>query len=337
MAVGEVTSGPSALLGLGERTGRVGSALLRLLNRYSFGFALLLMIALLLTNLAEEHWKFGLSDQLANFAPLALAAMASTPAIISGGGGFDLSISPLMFFTGEVFVVWLVPNGLGGAESVPIVLALGAAVGLLNGLLIIGLRVQPVVVTLSMYFILIGVDLNVAPAPQYLSDSWIHHLAASVGPIPGAVFTLGVPVLIWIGLGLTPYRRTLYAVGSNDATAFASGVNVAAVRLIAYSLGGLFAAVGSLALVALTFSANASLSTTYTLLAIASVALGGTSLWGGRGGLIGSMLGAACIYLLSNILTALQIDPSYLQVVYGGMLVFAVVLGGVAARGRAAS
>jgi ribose transport system permease protein len=316
------------------RVAGFGAALLRLQSRYSFAFALLLLAVLLLANFVELHGRFGWSDQLANFAPLAIAAMASTPAIISGGGGFDLSISPLMFFTGEVFVVGLAPNGLGGAESVPIVLAIGAAVGLVNGLLIIGLRVQPVVVTLSMYFILIGADLTVAPAPQYLTGSWVRHLATSVGPVPGAVLTLAFPILVWFGLGLTSYRRTLYAVGSNDATAFASGVNVAAVRLVAYALGGLFAGAGSLALVGLTFSANASLSTTYTLLAIAAVALGGTSLWGGRGGLIGSMLGAACIYLLSNLLTTLQIDPSYLQVVYGAMLIFAVILSGVASRTR---
>jgi ribose transport system permease protein len=312
-----------------------GATALRLLNRYSFGFALLLTIALLLTNLVQARWNFGWSDQLANFAPMALAAMASTPAIISGGGGFDLTISPLMFFTGEIFVVWLAPHGLGGAEAVPIMLAIGLAAGAVNGLLIQLLRVPPVVVTLSMYFVLIGADLKIAPAPKYLNQSWVHDLATSVGPIPGALFTLAVPVVVWFALGLTPYKRTLYAVGSNDATAFASGVNVAAVRVIAYALGGMFASVGSLALIGLTFSANASLSTTYTLLAIASVALGGTSLWGGRGGLFGSMLGAASIYLLGNLLTSLQVDPSYLQVMYGGMLVFAVILSGLAAQSKA--
>jgi ribose transport system permease protein len=336
MALGEAGTYRPGSIGLRARVGDAGSALLRLQHRYSFGFALVLLAVLLVANAAEQRWRFGWTEQLANFAPLALAAMASTPAIISGGGGFDLSISPLMFFTGEVFVVGLAPNGFGGPESVPVVLAIGAAVGLVNGLLIIGLRVQPVVVTLSMYFVLIGADLTLAPSPQYLSDSWVRHLATSVGPVPGALFTLGFPILVWVLLGLTPYRRTLYAVGSNDATAFASGVNVPVVRLLAYTLGGLFAGAGSLALVGLTFSANASLATTYTLLAIASVALGGTSLWGGRGGLIGSIFGAACIYLLSNLLTTLQIDPSYLQVVYGGMLVFAVILGGVAARTRTA-
>jgi ribose transport system permease protein len=314
---------------------------LRLLNKYSFAFALLLTIALLATTIirdpdpwSDEFWV----QMLKNMAPMALAAMASTPSIISGGGGFDLSISPLMYFLGEVFIVWLVPHSLGGWASVPIVLLFGAAIGALNGLLIILLRVPPVVVTLAMFFVLIGVDLRMLRNPNvggYLSsDNWVHNLADKVGPIPGALFTLGFPLLVWVALALIPYRRTLYAVGSNDASAFASGVNVAVVRVIAYSLGGLFAGVGSLALIAVSLSANPSLSQTYTLLAISAVALGGTSLWGGRGGLIGSLLGAASIYLLGNLMLTLQVDQSYLQVMYGGMLLLAVVLGGVAAQAR---
>jgi ribose transport system permease protein len=316
-----------------ERLDAVGGAALRVINRYSFGFALLLTVTLLVATLINNS-NFGWKDQLANVAPMALAAMASTPAIISGGGGFDLSISPLMYLTSEVFIVWLVPHGLGGVASVPIVLGIGLGVGLLNGLLIILLRVPPVVVTLSMYFILIGVDLRVSPNPEYLGNSWVKHLAGEVGPIPGALFPLAAPLVVWVVLGLTPYRRVLYAVGSNDATAFASGVNVGVVRVIAYGLGGLFAAVGGLSLIALTSSANPSLATTYTLLAIASVALGGTSLWGGRGGLVGPMLGAASIYLLGNLLITLQVDPSYLQVMYGAMLIIAVVLSGIAGRAR---
>ncbi len=168
-------------------------AALRLLNRYSFGFALLLALALLVTTLIRQGGNFGWSDQLANFAPLAIAAMASTPAIISGGGGFDLSISPLMFLCGEMFIVWLAPHGLGGAEAVPIVLAVGPPSARSAGSDHPALRVPPVVATLSMYFILIGVDLRVAPSPTYLSFNWVTDLAGHVGPIPGALFLIGVP------------------------------------------------------------------------------------------------------------------------------------------------
>ena len=109
-------------------------------------------------------------------APLAIAALASAPSII--GGGFDLSISPLIFLTNCVFIVWLVPHGLGGAISVPIMLGIGLAVGAVNGLLIVALRVQPIVVTLAMYFSLQGVDLLIAPNPvSVTSTGWLRHLA----------------------------------------------------------------------------------------------------------------------------------------------------------------
>jgi ribose transport system permease protein len=193
-----------------------------------------------------------------------------------------------------------------------------------------------VVVTLAMYFILIGVDLRIVPDPAYVTGSWTRDLAGMVGPIPGALFTIGAPLLVWVLLGRLPYRRILYLVGSSGPTAFSSGVNVGAVRVIAFTLGGAFAAIGGIAIVALTSSANANLASTYTLMAIAAVALGGTSLWGGRGGLLGPLLGAACIYLLGNELTSLQVNPSYLQVIYGFLLIVAVTLGGIASKARGA-
>lgn len=306
-----------------------GTTARRFLQRYSFAFALVLAVALLIANLALESGGFGLTDQLGNFAPLGIAAMASAPAIISGGGGIDLTVSPLMTLVSAVFIVWLVPHGLAGVISVPIMLAVGIAVGALNGIIIVALRVQPVVATLSMYFVLLGVDLEIVPTPaQLTTSSWVSNLAHSVGPIPGGVITLAIPLIIWFLLGRTPFRRTLYAVGSNDATAFSSAVNVDLVRVLAYALGGLFAAIGGIALTALVQSVDGSLASTYTLLAIAAVALGGTSLWGGRGGMFGPLLGAASIYLLENLLTLAQVNPSWLQVMYGAMLVVAVVLGG---------
>src|SRR4029077_18825249 len=136
------------------------------------------------------------------------------------------------------------------------------------------------------------------------------------------------PLLIWIGLRFVPYRRYLYAIGSNETTAFSSGVNVSAVRIGSYALGGLFAGIAGLALTGLVHTTDAPQSTEYTLSAIAAVGLGGTSLAGGRGGLTGALYGAFAIYLLQNLLATLQIDPAYLQIVYGGTPVVAVVIRG---------
>ena len=145
---------------------------------------------------------------------MTIAALASTPAII--GGGFDLSISPLLVFTNCVYVVWLAPHGLGGAVAVPIVLGVGLLVGLFNGAhhhdpaRAAGRGDAGDVLRLQ------GVDLLLAPNPVSLGEHhrWIYDLAGSVGPFPGALFTIGAPLLIWFGLEYVPFRRLLFAVGS---------------------------------------------------------------------------------------------------------------------------
>ncbi len=295
-------------------------------QHHSYAFAALLMVAALIATIARNG-NFGVSDQLGIAAPMILAAMASAPSII--GRGFDLSISPLLVFCGAVYVVWLAPHGLGGAIAVPIVLGVGALAGLLTGLMITLLRIQAIVVTLGLYFALQGVNLLIAPNPASVKgDLWIYHLAGKVGPIPGAVFTIGIPLPIWYGLRRVPFRGLLYAVGSNDATAFSSGVNVTAVRVGSYALGGLFAGFGGLALTALVRSTNASTSTQYALIAIAAVVLGGTSLAGGRGGLIGVAFGAFSIYLFQNLLSSFEVNPAWLQIVYGAILIVAVIVQG---------
>jgi ribose transport system permease protein len=301
--------------------------LARAARSHSFAFSAALTVVLLIVTLIKESGSFGLTNQLADAAPMIIAALASAPTII--GGGFDLSISPLIFFTNAAYVVWLAPNGLGGAVAVPIVLGLGVASGLVTGLMIVWLRVQPVVVTLAMYFALQGVDLLLAPNPVSLSNpGWLAHLSGTVAGIPGGVFTIGIPLLIWFGLRYVPFRGLLYAVGSNDATAFSSGVNVSAVRVASYAMGGLFAGVGGLALTSIVHSTNASQATEYTLVAIAAVVLGGTSLAGGRGGLVGVLFGAASIYLLQNLLATFQVNQAWLQIAYGGILIIAVVIQG---------
>ena len=301
-----------------------------LFRAHSYAFALMLAILFLVVNLSIQP-NFGWTDQLASFAPLAIAAVASVPSIISGRGGLDMSISPIMTLSSILFGVWLVPLGLGGAVSVPVLMLVGAAVGTLSGLLIVVLRLQPIVVTLSMFFIITGVNLKLAPLPVSISGTWLENLGGSWGPIPGGLVSILIPVAIWLALTRTPYRRMLYAVGGNDITAFSAGLNVNAIRVSAYALGGSFAAVGGLALTGLVSSAVASTSTSYTLIAIAAVALGGTSLAGGRGGILGALIGAAAIYMLQSMLGVLQVSQIWLQIIYGLLLLVAVVFSAVLA------
>jgi ribose transport system permease protein len=301
------------------------------LRNRSYLFALALALVLLAVNVAlvprfasPAEW----AADLTVFAPLALLAMASTPAVLSGGGGLDLSVGPLADVVSIVLIVVLLPTPLGApALAIPILLLLGAAVGAANGLVVARLRYPPFVSTLCAFLILYGVGLKLAPRTVTAPHGWTHQLAANIGPVPGPLLLLLGPALLWLALGRTRYLPTLLAVGASDRAAFSAGVDVGAVRVIAYGLGGLFAAVAGIAVAALAQSADPNLGLPFALVAIAAVVLGGTPVGGGRGGLVGSAIGAAIIYLVQNLLSELHVSAVWLPAAYGLLLLVGVVLG----------
>jgi|tagenome__1003787_1003787.scaffolds.fasta_scaffold20949604_1 ribose transport system permease protein len=272
---------------------------------------------------------------LAAFAPFALAAMASTPAILGGGGGLDISIGPLLNIVCIVIIGVLLPAGIADAWiAIPIALGIGAGVGAINGVLVTVLRYQAVLATLCTLFVLTGLALKLQPEPESANLGWLSSLGDQVGPIPGALLVLAVPAALWFALRRTPYVKALYSVGGDDVAAFSAGVPVTSVRLFAYVLGGVFAAFAGIAFAAVTQSADATQGLQYTLPAIAAVAIGGTSLLGGRGSLAGSVAGAAVMFLTQTLLDSLEVSNLWLQVVYGALLIFAIVLGSIVATPR---
>jgi ribose transport system permease protein len=304
----------------------------RFFRTRSFAFALLLSLVLLVANIIVLP-SFGspsnFDTNLMLFAPFALVAMAATPAILSGGGGIDMSVGLNAGLVSNVLVLYLLPHGAWGDPwlAVPLVLALGTALGVANGLSVAVLRYQPVIATLCMLFVLQGVNQKIAGAPTPAPPSWLADLAEGFGPIPGGLVLLAGPVLVWLALQRTPFHRILLSVGGNDATAYSSGVNVTRVRILAYALGGLFAAVAGIAIAALLQSSDGNAGLEYVLIALAAVALGGTPIGGGRGGLLGAVVGASAIFLVENLLGALNVNAYWLQVAYGGMLIVGAVIG----------
>lgn len=290
-----------------------------------------LTLALLIANVAAQHSFLEWHSWILTFAELAtpaLAAMASTPAILSGSGGIDISIAPLFVLVSVVIEVMLLGNGISSAAVViPLAVLVGAAIGAVNGALVNYGRYQAVVATLCMNFILAGIALGYAPKPATGTTGWLTSLGTTVAGVPGGLILLAVPLLAWFALGRTPFVRTLCAVGGSETTAYTAGVNVPAVRTLAYAIGGAVAGLAGVAITAQLHQAEADTGfvTPYILLAIAAVALGGTPLTGGRGSLFGSLLGAAVIFLVENLLGALHISSFWSQAVYGATLVAAVL------------
>ena len=265
--------------------------------------------------------------------PLVIGAMAVTPAILSGNGGMDLSIGPLMGFINVLVVVALMPAGLDAPwAAVPILLAVGMAVGAASGWLVAVVRLQPIVATLGMYLILMGANLWLLPTPVGPVPKWLAQLSRPILGIPGPLVFLIGPALVWLLLGRTPFLRTLLAVGGDDRVAYSAGIGVTRVRIIAYAIGGLFAAFGGLALTSLIQSADANVGAPFTLQVITAAALGGISLAGGRGSMWGSVFGALSLFLLQNLLTNQGVSVFWQQVAYGLTLIAALVLNAGIAR-----
>jgi ABC-type sugar transport system ATPase subunit/ribose/xylose/arabinose/galactoside ABC-type transport system permease subunit len=294
-----------------------------------------LAVALLIANFIAQHSLLSWSAWPVTFAELAtpaLLAMASAPAIL--GGGIDISIAPLFAFVSVVVEVMLLGHGITSAVVIiPVAVATGALIGAVNGVLVNYGRYQAVVATLCMNFILSGFALGYAPSPVSGTTGWLTDLGARAGGVPGGLILIAVPLLAWWGLSRTPFVRTLLAVGGSETTAYTAGVNVAAVRTLAYAAGGAIAGLAGIAIIAQLHQAEADAGfvTPYILMALAAVALGGNAMTGGRGSLLGALLGAAIIFLIENLLGAVGLSGYWSQAIYGVTLIIAVVF---AARTR---
>ena len=298
-----------------------------------------LAVLLLIANFIAQHSLLSWSAwpvTLAELAPPALLAMASTPAIL--GGGIDISVAPLFTLVSVLIEVMLFGHGITSAWIViPVAVVAGALVGLVNGVLVNYGRYQAVVATLCMNFILSGFALGYAPSPVSGTTGWLTSLGSTAGGIPGGLILIVVPLLGWWALSRTPFVKTLLAVGGSETTAYTAGVNVAAVRTVAYTIGGAIAGLAGVAIVAQLHQAEADSGfvTPFILLALAAVAIGGTSMTGGRGGLLGALLGAAVIFLIENLLGAVGLSSFWSQAVYGATLIAAVVFAALSvARSR---
>jgi ribose transport system permease protein len=261
--------------------------------------------------------------------PTILAAVAITPAILVGGGGIDLSVGPLMSLVGAVVVVVGIGN-LGITNPgvlIPMALGVGLVSGLINGLLVAVVRLQPIVATLGTYLACIGLTLVLAPQPTGSVPGWLASMA-STGSVPLLVITLA----LWGLFTRTPLYKQLMATGDDDRAAFAAGVPVTRVRISAYVMTGLLGSVAGLSLTALLGSVDPNAGTPFTLLAVAAVALGGVSLAGGRGGMTGAVIGGINIFLIQNLLTYFNKSAFVEQLVYGIVLVLAICGNALTAR-----
>jgi ribose transport system permease protein len=307
-------------------------------DAWVLGLAGLVILLLFFTRIINPNYGAGgLQSLSVNVLPLAFAAIAQTIVVISGG--IDLSIASMMALTNMVAASLM----LGRSDEIGIgvfvgVLVLGVLLGAVNGMLIVWTRVADIIVTLAMSFVWAGFALWIAQAPVRSPHDWLSGLvngSVLVDFLPKAFIVLLVSVsVVWIPLRRSRHGLALYAVGSNALAAFRSGVSVGRTKVLAYALAGLFAGMGGLALSAITGQGNP-LPGGFTLASVAAVVLGGVSLAGGRGGVVGPILAVAVLSLIQTDMTFLGLNSNLATVTQGVILIAVVVLGSLTLRRRA--
>lgn len=266
-------------------------------------------------------------------AAVAVPAFGMTMIIIAGG--IDLSVGAAMALAATVGA-WGFLHGCSPTEAVCLCLATGLAAGILNGSLISSLRVVPFIVTLGTMMVFQG-------AGRWLAgDTPIRPPLASFEPLadfqapfpnpawhifsPGVWIMLLLAVVVALALRYTVFGRYIFALGSNEATARLCGINVPLVRISVYALGGLFAGIAGVYQFATLYQGNPMGGVGKELRIIAAVVVGGGSLSGGRGSVLGTLSGAAIMAVIDHGCTTLGIGDMYQDILIGAIIVAAVAV-----------
>lgn len=242
--------------------------------------------------------------------------------------GIDLSVGSIVGCAAVTGAI-LLSSGVPIAFVVPIALAMGALLGAVNGVGVSLLGMPPFIMTLGTLVMGRGVAMTIANGePQSLEQ------AANAFSYLGAGFFLGLPVPVWlfalialgamVMLGMTSFGRQIYAVGSNAEAARLAGISVPLVLFSVYVISGVLSGLTALIFISRLTVGEPTAGTNLELEAISIVVIGGTSLFGGEGGVGGTVIGAAIIALMANILNLLGISPFTQQIVKGAIILAAV-------------
>jgi ribose transport system ATP-binding protein len=262
---------------------------------------------------------------------LAFVAMAQTLVILTGG--FDLSVGMVMTMTSCLSSVILNGSPVQTALAAIAILLSGLVAGAINATIVVIGRIQPIIATLATGAIYFGIALLLRPSPGgEVNEDLSNALTYDVFGIPTTFLLLvGTILFVWWPFRNLVVGRNCYAVGSSERAAYMSGLAIGRARFAAYALAGLLAACGGLllSLISLSGEASSSQGGFYTLNSIAAVAIGGTSLFGGSGGFIGSICGALVLRTISDLLFVFNAPALWQPLFQGLILLSAVSLGAV--------
>ncbi len=298
-----------------------------------FGIFMFFVLLVIVSTILEKRFLTvpNLLNVIRQISIFGVLAIGQTFVILTGG--IDLSVASILAFT-LVFSTGLIPS-LGFVPAAFVVLAVGALLGTLNGLGVTLGKVPPFVMTLGMLGIARGLAFiytGGVPIPVvdkqflFIGNGYLFHQI----PVPAVIFVALILLAAFV-LNFLPFGRYVFAIGSNEEAARLSGVNTRLIKTLVYAISGLCAAIGGIL-----YGSQLAVGTPVAgegmeLDSIAAVVVGGASLMGGDGGMIGTFLGGAIIGIMSNILNLTGVTPFVQRLAKGSLIIAAVI---IKARGR---
>lgn len=305
-----------------------------LLDRAPFLVACLMLALIVIVYGTRQTGVFTLDElNLSTTAAMTLTLAATGQTIVLLRGGIDLSIGG-MISLGTVIAATRFGDDVGSVVLwCGLILLLGVAVGIANGLLISIFRLQPFLVTLATWSILNGVAMIILPSDGgkvpgwWLGFGYLQFLGLS-----STVWLLLALLVFWMWFMATRPGITIKATGSNEKSAFLSGVSITRINAATYGLSGLFAAAAALYLTTQTGAGSPTIGRDYILPSVAAAVIGGVSLFGGRGHLAGTIIGAYILTLIGNLVFILRVSSYWQPVASGVILLIAVLASSIAEK-----
>lgn len=290
-------------------------------------FAALLVLSLVAGVLTPGfRTATNIDDILRQAVGLGLASLGQTIVILLAG--IDLSVGSVAKLSEMLAAIIMNGNSSMIVPAVGVVLVVAIVIGTMNGFLVTRLRIAPFIATFGMFGLLQGIAFLISTSPVGLAaDPVLTLYTDQLGPVYTLVAGFAVIlILVWIFLTRTPWGRHIYAVGADVHVARLATIRVNAVVIGGYIACAVFAALAGLFLLARSGTGDPTLGDDYQFDSITAVVLGGTSLAGGRGGVIGTVGGVLLLSVIDNVFNLAQIDPSYQQLLKGVILLTAFSL-----------
>lgn len=296
-------------------------------NESGIFLVLLAMSALLGMVRPQFLSQFNLATVVRQFSFVTIVAFGQTLVLLSGG--IDLSVGSIAGLCG-ILAAWLMVNtGIDAYLAILIGVAAGSLCGLINGLLITRIKLNPFIVTLATGEVFGGLIMVITKGYAIMSlPSKVFFLGQGmIGPIP-------VPVIIMVVLAVaftyilrnTPFGRHIYAIGGNEAAGRLVGIKVNRVKSLIYVISGTLSALAGIILVCRLTSGQPTIGQNWVMPSVTAAIIGGTSLSGGEGTVLGTMIGAALMGVLSNAIVLLNVSAYWERVIVGLVVLLAVTL-----------